>query len=51
MNSFLLQIEEENVQRLEKVAVSACFKFYRERECLISRFPVVWTFGSLRAKK
>ena len=36
MDSFLLQIEEENVQRLEKVAVRACFKFERERESVFS---------------
>ena len=46
MNSFLLQIEEENVQEETKSAVSEVFEVLeRERELLVSRFPAVWTVG------
>ena len=34
MNSFLLQFEEENVQKERKSAVSEVFEFLRERELL-----------------
>ena len=52
MNSFLFQFEEENVQEETKSAVSKVFEVLeREKELILSRFPVVRTIGSLRAKK
>ena len=50
MNSFLLQIEEENVQESKKWQ-KVGFLNYRERKCDLSRFSGVRTVGSLRAKK
>ena len=51
MYSFLLQIEEENLQGLE-ISSEGLFEILeRESVCLLSRFPAVRTVGSLRAKK
>ena len=50
MNSFLLQIEEENVQKSKKWQ-KVGFLNSRERKCVLSRFSGVRTVGSLRAKK
>ena len=49
MYSFLLQIEEENVQGLE-IGSEGLFEILK-RELLISRFLAFRTIDSLRAKK
>ena len=51
-NSFLLQIEEENVQK-GKNGSELGFSDFRERErvCLLSRFPDVQTVDPRRSKK
>ena len=52
MKSFLLQFEEENVQKGWKNGSRCWFVILeRETELLLSRFPAVRTFGLLRAKK
>ena len=50
MNSFLLQIEEENVQK-GNIGSELGFSDFRERVCLLSRFPAVRTVSSRRSKK